>query len=149
MESPDRDASRTLDGRLGYLLVRAAMRVRQRYTAVLSVHGLLPNQHAILSRLNEIGPSHQKQLADRVGLDPGDIIAYLDGLYKAGYIQRDRDPADRRRQIVAVTPAGVDALDNADRALDAMEEDTFASLAVAEKTSFAEQLARLSESLGR
>lgn len=149
MDSPDRVTTRTLDGRLGYLLVRAAIRVRQRYTAVLSVHGLLPNQHAILSRLNEIGPSHQKRLAERAGLDPGDIVAYLDGLEKSGYIRRDRDPADRRRQIVAVTSAGVEVLVAADGALDAMEDVTFDSLAAAEKSGFAETLIRLSESLTR
>ena len=46
---------------------------------------MLPNQHAILSTLHELGPSHQKELALRVVIDPGDIVSYLDGLQQSQF----------------------------------------------------------------
>ncbi|NKS69895.1 MarR family transcriptional regulator [Rhodococcus hoagii] len=94
----------------------------------LSEVGLLPNQHAILSTLNELGACHQKELATRVVLDPGDIVAYLDGLQKSKDIVRERDPEDRRRQIVSITAKGRRTLIDADRALDNVERLVFGAL---------------------
>lgn len=141
------DTNRKLDARPGYLLVRAGMRVRQRYVNALSAIGLLPNQHVILSTLNHSGSRHQKELADQAGLDPGDIVAYLDGLEKDGYIERNRDPADRRRQIVSMTHAGVQILETADSALDSVEKDTFDCLNVAERKSLVSTLDKLYRNL--
>lgn len=132
---------------MGFLLVRSALRVRQRYVNELSTIGLLPNQHAILSTLNELGPCHQKELAARIDLDTGDIVAYLDGLAEAGYIERNRDPADRRRQIVSLTPSGTRILAIADLALDEVEAETFACLALPERKAFGHNLNTLYESL--
>ncbi|NKS68567.1 MarR family transcriptional regulator [Rhodococcus hoagii] len=108
--------------------MKAAYKVRQLYVGKLSEVGLLPNQHAILSTLNELGACHQKELATRVVLDPGDIVAYLDGLQKSKDIVRERDPEDRRRQIVSITAKGRRTLIDADRALDNVERLVFGAL---------------------
>ncbi|WP_067697352.1 MarR family winged helix-turn-helix transcriptional regulator [Nocardia jejuensis] len=139
--------SPSLSSRFGYLLVRSALRVRQRYVNELSTIGLLPNQHAILSTLNELGACHQKELAARIGLDTGDIVAYLDGLDAEGFVERNRDPADRRRQVVSLLPAGKVVLATADRVLDAVEAETFGCLDPAERVAFGRSLDRLYESL--
>ncbi len=141
------DTTRTLDTRLGYLLVRTGIRVRQRYVNALSAIGLLPNQHVILSTLNERGPSHQKEIADQIRLDSGDIVAYLDGLEKSGFIERNRDPADRRRQIVSLTATGVDVLVVADTTLDTVEAETFASLGRTERKALSATLNTLYQNL--
>ncbi|MGO4203710.1 MarR family winged helix-turn-helix transcriptional regulator [Rhodococcus sp. TAF43] len=128
MPSTRRSETPPLADRLGYGFVKSALKVRQFYGAKLSEVGLLPNQHAILSILNELGPCHQKELASRVVLDPGDIVAYLDGLQKSQDIVRERDPEDRRRQIVSITDQGRATLVDADRALDEVEEAVFGGL---------------------
>jgi DNA-binding MarR family transcriptional regulator len=52
------------------------------------------------------GPLTAGQLADRVGLTRGGAItAALDRLEKAGYVVRERDPADRRQVLVRHTDA--------------------------------------------
>ncbi|MFD4265408.1 MarR family winged helix-turn-helix transcriptional regulator [Rhodococcus sp. NPDC058481] len=114
--------------RPGFAFIRAALRVKQVYADALAQVGLLPNQHAILSTLEELGPSHQKILAKRVVLDQGDIVAYLDGLQNGGFVVRERDPKDRRRQIVTITDAGRELLAKSDRVLDHVEENTFSTL---------------------
>src|SRR3546814_20074442 len=102
-ESTPSLSGRPLSSRIGYGLVKAALRVRQSYAEALSRVGLLPNHHAILSTLDELGPCHQKELASRVVVDPGDIVAYLDSLQESGYVVRERDQSDRRRQVVSIT----------------------------------------------
>ncbi|MFF0636096.1 MarR family winged helix-turn-helix transcriptional regulator [Nocardia sp. NPDC004151] len=141
------DTTRTLANRPGYLLVRTAMRVRQRYVHALAAIGLSPNQHVILSTLNEHGPGPQKEVAKQTRLDPGDIVAYLDALETGGYIERNRDPADRRRQIVSLTATGVQVLETADNALDAVEVETFSSLGLGEREALNASLETLYRSL--
>ncbi len=137
------DDPAALNDRLGYTLVKTALRVRQRYVQSLSEVGLLPNEHALLSTLHGRGPCHQKELAARVVLDPGDIVAYLDNLDAAGAIERARDPKDRRRQIVTLTGAGRRLLSRADAALDVAESSIFACFDDDERARFEGRLVRL------
>jgi DNA-binding MarR family transcriptional regulator len=44
------------------------------------------------------------QLAELTGLTTGAITGVLDRLENAGYVRRERDPADRRRVIVRLVP---------------------------------------------
>jgi DNA-binding MarR family transcriptional regulator len=49
------------------------------------------------------------ELAAESGLTSGAITGVVDRLERAGYAQRTRDPADRRRVAIAVTPAFYEA----------------------------------------
>jgi DNA-binding MarR family transcriptional regulator len=44
------------------------------------------------------------QLAELTGLTTGAVTGLLDRLENAGYVRRERDPADRRRVIVQLVP---------------------------------------------
>jgi DNA-binding MarR family transcriptional regulator len=44
------------------------------------------------------------QLAELTGLTTGAVTGVLDRLENAGYVRRERDPADRRRVIVQLVP---------------------------------------------
>lgn len=50
------------------------------------------------------GPIAAGQLAERSGLTTAAVTAVLDRLERAGYAHRLRDPADRRRVLVELTP---------------------------------------------
>lgn len=49
------------------------------------------------------------ELAIEAGLTSGAITGVIDRLERAGYARRERDPEDRRRVAVAVTPAFYEA----------------------------------------
>jgi DNA-binding MarR family transcriptional regulator len=44
------------------------------------------------------------QLAELTGLTTGAVTGVLDRLENAGYVRRERDPADRRRVVVRLVP---------------------------------------------
>lgn len=60
-----------------------------------------------VSLLNEALPASLTagQLAELTGLSTGAITGVIDRLESAGFVRRERDPADRRRVIVRLSPA--------------------------------------------
>jgi DNA-binding MarR family transcriptional regulator len=118
-----------LRGRTSFVLIKLAALARQRCAEELATAGLSQHQHAILCCLDEYGPACQKDIAARLGLDGGDIVAFVDGLQQAGLISRERDQRDRRRQILAITAAGRRRLRAVEKRLDAAEPGPLAALA--------------------
>src|SRR3954471_4272328 len=54
-----------------------------------------------LNLLNQHGPLGPGALAKLAGLHPATMTGVLDRLEKAGWVPRDRDPADRRAVVVS------------------------------------------------
>lgn len=81
-------------------------------------------------------PLSQVEVAGRLGVDRTTMVALVDGLEDQGLVERRRSPADRRKNIVELTPEGRDCLDRAERArlamerrfLDPLDEETAAAL---------------------
>ena len=63
----------------------------------------------VIACLDEAGTLSQREISDRLGLDASDVVGVLDILEAAALVERRRDPADRRRHAVVLTPAGQDA----------------------------------------
>jgi DNA-binding MarR family transcriptional regulator len=67
-------------------------------------------QHAVLKRLDQVGPATTADLARAELITPqamGGLVATLEA---AGYVVRRDDAEDARRRVVTVTPAGRKAL---------------------------------------
>lgn len=54
-------------------------------------------------------PCSQTQLATLLAIDASDMVRLIDSLEGHGWVTRDRDPKDRRRQIVTPTKKGTKA----------------------------------------
>jgi DNA-binding MarR family transcriptional regulator len=109
-----------------FLLKRLGMAAKERSLAAFDEAGLHPYHHAILAALDEESRETQGAIAKALGYDKGQLVGLLDELEEAGLIERRRDPADRRRHLVQMTPAGRKALARL-RALAATVEDEFLS----------------------
>jgi DNA-binding MarR family transcriptional regulator len=78
----------------------------------LAPHGLSLGDYEVLVLLSETR-DHQMRMCDlsqHLGLSPSGLTRRLDGLVKAGYVERLPSTADRRVMLATVTPAGLDAL---------------------------------------
>ena len=75
-------------------------------------------------------------------LDPNNCVLMLNDLEDAGHVERRRDPADRRRHIVEMTPAGHKAMLAAERAMESLEDDVLGALEPDERDVLRELLAR-------
>ena len=117
-----------LRNRTSFVLIKLAALARQQCAGQLAAVGLSQHQHAILCCLDEYGHACQKDIATRLGIDGGDIVAFVDGLQQAGLITRERDQRDRRRQILAITTSGRRLLRRVEKLMDAAEPGVLAAL---------------------
>ena len=81
-------------------------------------------------------PMSQRQLSELLSIDASDMVRLIDNLENNNWVTRERDPKDRRRQIVAATKKGTKALaklaadvaEAEDRALEASSDKQLKSL---------------------
>ncbi|MSU47090.1 MAG: MarR family transcriptional regulator [Lacunisphaera sp.] len=86
-------------------LQRAAESVSVRIHTVLP-ENLTITQFGVLETLHHIGPLCQGELAEKLFRSGGNLTLVVDNLEKAGYVARERDPADRRYVVVQLTAKG-------------------------------------------
>ena len=82
------------------------------HTAIAHAVGLNATDHKTLDLLSSHGPKTAGALADLTGLTTGAITGVIDRLEKSKFVERRRDPGDRRRVIVAARPDAEDAYGN-------------------------------------
>ncbi len=88
-------------------------------------------------------PACQQVLVDVLAVDPSVLVTILNELESAELIHRRRDPSDRRRHIVEITPSGGRTLKALDTTFTEVEVELFADLSEAERNTLRELLSRV------
>ncbi len=112
-----------LANRLGYLLKHAQERLSELTGAALEPYGLTGRELAVLLVLTDGEPASQQQAAGRLGIDRTTMVAMIDALEAKQLVERAPHPADRRRNVVALTAHGRDTVKSATRASDEAERE--------------------------
>jgi DNA-binding MarR family transcriptional regulator len=126
-KSPPPEESYLLDEQVGFLL----RQVSQRHAAIFSAHmgpDLTPTQWAAMAKLLETGPCSQNLLGRLTAMDAATIKGVIDRLSKRGLTETRSDPEDGRRVVVALTPEGRRAAEEAVAAARRVTEETIAPL---------------------
>jgi DNA-binding MarR family transcriptional regulator len=128
---------------------------RRHSTAVVLFHhvvaerlGLGPTDHKCLDLLRERGPMVGSDLGAITGLTSGAITGVVARLERAGYLRREPDPRDGRKQILHLALEGAHIQD----VIDPLREDVAAGLEnfdTHQLTAIAEFLARTTDLLYR
>jgi DNA-binding MarR family transcriptional regulator len=84
----------------------------------------------------------QQELGATLMVDANNCVLLLNDLDERGYVERQRDPRDRRRHIVVITPAGLKALAKAEEELEALEGEVLVNLDQADREQLRDLLAR-------
>ncbi|MGH3417385.1 MAG: MarR family winged helix-turn-helix transcriptional regulator [Actinocrinis sp.] len=98
---------------------------------------------AVLAALEEYGPLSQADIGRRLGLDRNDVNGVLTRLDDGGRVDRQPDPADRRRNVVTSTDAGTQYLDELQRYADAVQDELLTALTPAERRHLQALLGKL------
>lgn len=75
----------------------------------------------------------QQELGATLMVDPNNCVLLLNELDDHGFVERQRDPQDRRRHIVVITSAGVKALAKAEAKLEELEGEVLSNLDTGER----------------
>lgn len=87
-------------------LIRAREKVMAPIREMLSETGITEQQWRVLRVLSEVEALDATELAERAGLHQPSLTRILKTLTERAFIQRTQDKADRRRQVVVLTPEG-------------------------------------------
>jgi DNA-binding MarR family transcriptional regulator len=105
--------------------------------------GIKLRQLMLLSYLRKGAPAQQQQLCESLWLDPNNCVLLLNELEEMGYVERRRDPADRRRHMVDITDEGRVALERAERAQEEIGDELLSALSDDERATLRSLLSRV------
>ena len=108
-------------------------------------NGLRGYHYRLLAALEEWGPASQADLGRSTGIDRSDVTAALAVLESRNLIERAVDPGNKRRNIVTLTPAGVDRLRDLDVIVDAIQDELLAPLTATQQRQFATLISLLAD----
>ncbi|MDO7867048.1 MarR family winged helix-turn-helix transcriptional regulator [Nocardioides jiangxiensis] len=88
------------------LLVRLGQVAYRLQEQAISPLGVRVRHFSVLQLLADLGPTGQVDLGRQLRIDPATMAAALDHLESLDAVVRERDTADRRRYVVALTRDG-------------------------------------------
>jgi MarR family transcriptional regulator, lower aerobic nicotinate degradation pathway regulator len=128
---------------VSFLLKRMGFRLKERSIQAYESTGLSHYDYGVLALLDEEPVETQAMIADALGYDRSHLVGVLDDLEARELIARRRDPADRRRHLVTLTPAGKDAVEHLRAVAKRVDDEFFEPLSAQERKELFALLARL------
>ena len=146
---PGRAPARVRD-RPTWLISRAYARSSGLLNAGFETHGrgLRSYHYRLLAALEERGPASQADLGRSTGIDRSDVTAALAELESRHLIERTVDPEHKRRNIVTLTPQGVEQLRDLDTVVDTIQDELLAPLTATQRRQFITLISRLLDDPG-
>ncbi|MEJ3746556.1 MarR family transcriptional regulator [Actinomycetes bacterium KLBMP 9797] len=131
-----------------WLITQIAVHARRLVTEAFASSDARGYHYRLLAALREFGPASQAELGRRSHMDRSDVVAAVNDLATAGFVERSPDPADRRRNTVTITAEGVRQLRRLDRAVDKVQDELLTPLSAADRQTLIALLGRVLEHHG-
>jgi len=143
MENPSEETTARWEGLPTWLLGQLANHARRLLSDGFSSVGARGYHYRLLATLEDHGPASQAVLGRRSGIHLSDMVATINELAQNGLVERAPDPADRRRNIITLTPAGTRQLRRLEERLAECQDELLAPLSPEERQRFVELLSKL------
>ncbi|WP_343612684.1 MarR family transcriptional regulator [Novosphingobium sp.] len=103
--------TKNLEGVLGYQLRRAQEASFAAFSRRVGEHRIWPGWYSLLKIIHDNPQINQTELSQAIGRDKSTMTASLRELTKAGLVERERDPNDKRSFHISLTPQGLSCLE--------------------------------------
>ena len=105
-EYPVVDQSNLLDS-IGYCCLQGYLALVPELKKQLATLGLRPVEYTILSVVKRNSGITQKRLGETIKVSPPNLATVLDRMESDGLLARQRNPLDKRSQILVLKPRGI------------------------------------------
>ncbi|MEV5409426.1 MarR family transcriptional regulator [Thermopolyspora sp. NPDC052614] len=143
MENPSEETTSRWEGLPSWLLGQTANHARRLLGDGFSSVGARGYHYRLLATLEDAGPASQAELGRRSGIHLSDMVATINELARDGLVERAPDPADRRRNIISLTPEGTRRLRLLEKRLAEVQDELLAPLSPDERQRFTELLSKV------
>ena len=126
-----------------WLMTQTALHAHRLVSEGLDAADARGYHYRLLAALEEFGPASQAALGRRTGIDRSYVVEAINELAEGGLVERARDPEDRRRNVITITPAGVRQLRRLDGVLAGIQDELLAPLSADERDELARLLRRV------
>jgi DNA-binding MarR family transcriptional regulator len=128
-----------------WLISEVSLLAHRLLTEKLATVGSRGYHYRLLAALQEFGPASQAMLGRRTAMDRSDVVAAVNELADRGLADRSPDPADGRRNVITITPAGTAHLRRLEKLLAEIQDELLAPLSPADRRQLIHLLTRILE----
>ncbi|MER5435891.1 MarR family winged helix-turn-helix transcriptional regulator [Streptomyces sp. NPDC002588] len=125
-----------------HLLRRALQSYAAQWNSV--VGDVTPPQYAVLLTIHERPGIDQSRLGEITGIDFATLAPLVHRLEQRGVLDRQVDPANRRRKLLTLTEAGVRSVERIRPLSESVDEHVFSGIPADMRATFVEALQRIS-----
>jgi len=130
------------------LLVQLGMEAARQFGERIAPLGVEPRHVGMLARLAANEGKAQQVIGELIGLNPTQMVFLVDELEGRGFVERRRNPADRRSYALYLTPAGKDMLAKVQEVAQVHQAELGKSLSESEQQQLTELLRRIARDQG-
>ena len=133
---------------VGFTISTTGYALARRFRELLEPVGLEPREFALLRTVAAAEGVTQQAIAERMGVAPSRMVAFVDSLEGRGLLERRQNLNDRRARALFLTAAGRELLGRAFAVAVAHEQRLTADLSADERGQLLELLARVGAHVG-
>lgn len=126
----------TLSQSYGFLLGKVLQRMEGKFADALTPYNMDARQYGVLLFVKENPYSSQKEIGENLQIDRTTMVDHIDHLETLGFVERTKNPHDRRAYSVKITKKGSDAAKACWDLLENSESEVLSILNAQEKQSF-------------
>lgn len=127
----------------GFLLGKVLQKMEANFVEGLSPFEINARQYGVLLFIEGNPYSSQKDISENLQIDRTTMVSHIDHLEGLGYVERTRNPNDRRSYSLLITDKGKDVLDSRWEFLIHTELEVLAPLSDEEKQLLKELLIKV------
>ena len=131
----------------GFLLGKALQQMEQKFAEGLAPFNINSRQYGVLLFIEENPYSSQKDISDNLQIDRTTMVSHIDHLETLKFVERTKNPNDRRSYSLLITEKGKEVLHSRWEFLTDVESEVLTPLNQQERQLLKDFLIRIWKSL--